>query len=281
MNLNLSVPVVNLNLSVAVMAHPRRRRLVDRLVERLGVGRDRVVWDRRDDMWANGVRSWQAHDETADWHLVIQDDAVVCEDLLPGLERALERVPASATASLYLGNQPRGQRAAKAAGKYDDTSFVRLSRLVWGVAMIAPVYTISDMIDWTRRHDCPGYDTRVAMYYRSALGFPCWFTWPSLVDHHDGPSLIDHSDGRRAVNFVGADVSALKLDWGGTVATASGRVPASLVGHPLPYGAEFVANRSFTARVNGVRCRVRGGVSRVAADHPILLGYRAAFTRID
>jgi hypothetical protein len=254
--------------------------MVHRLIDKMGIAADRVVWDRRDDMWANGVRSWQHHDETADWHLVIQDDAVACEDLLLGLERALERVPASATASAYMGNQPRGQRAAQAAQEYDDTSFVRLSRLVWGVAMIAPVYTIGDMLRWTRNYDCPGYDTRVAMYYRAALGFPCWFTWPSLADHHEGPSLIDHSDGRRAVNFAGEDVSALKLDWGGRVVSSGARVPGSLVGHPLPYEATFVANRSFTARVNDVRYRVRGGVSRVAADHPILLGHKSAFTRI-
>src|SRR5690606_31396008 len=119
----------------------------------------------------------------ADWHLVLQDDAVVCRDLIPALEKALDQVPGAATMSPYMGKQQKGATAALAAKGRRDVSWVRLPRIVWGVAMAAPVYTIRDMLKWCRGHSIPNDDTRISVYYRDAVAFPAWYTWPSLVDH--------------------------------------------------------------------------------------------------
>src|SRR5690606_4281782 len=134
----------------------KREHMVGDLVERLGVDPDRVVWDRTNDRWDTGVRAWQHHDPGADWHLVLQDDALICRDLIPGLEKALERVPVESTVSLYLGNRGVGLKAA--ARVPDGVSWVQMPKLIWGVAMCVPTCTIPDMLRWCRSVDLENYD---------------------------------------------------------------------------------------------------------------------------
>jgi len=87
-----------MRLSVAIMAHPTRRDGALRVREALG-GEIPIVYDTNpvpsaapEQRWATGRRAWEAYDPDADWHLVIQDDAIVCQDMLAGLERALDRL---------------------------------------------------------------------------------------------------------------------------------------------------------------------------------------------
>lgn len=257
------------------MAHRKRARMVGELVDRLGVDADRVVWDRNNDRWDTGTRAWRHHDPDADWHLVLQDDAVVCRDLVRGLGKALDRVPASATVSLYLGNKGVGRTAAALVP--DGVSWVRMPRLVWGVAMCVPVYTITDMLRWCRSvTGIENYDTRVGLYYRNAVSWPSWHTWPSLVDHADSPSLIGHRDGRNASRFIGAETSALQFDADGEVWSAPRhRIPPSL--EDRLDGEVLVATRSFRARIGRNQYRIRQGVTRVAAGHPIVAQFRGSF----
>src|SRR5690606_5759806 len=92
--------------SVAVMAHPDRAGFVDELCGRLD--RDpTVVWDEIGDVWHTGRRAMLAYDPDADYHLVIQDDAVVCRDLVAGVEKALEYVERRRTLNLYMGESKR------------------------------------------------------------------------------------------------------------------------------------------------------------------------------
>src|SRR5690606_32431577 len=84
-----------LRLSAAIMAHPIRKEQVKELQAML----DRpvpVAWGPNPEpspdpqrRWATRRAAWELHDPTADWHLVIQDDAIVCQDFLAGLEAAL------------------------------------------------------------------------------------------------------------------------------------------------------------------------------------------------
>lgn len=194
-----------MKISVAIMAHRKRSAVVADLVERLGIEDDRVVWDRRSDRWDTGVRAWRHHDPAADWHLVLQDDAMPCRDLLPGLEAALDHIPAQSVVSLYLGsNGPRSLAA-------HDPSWITFPRLIWGVGIAVPVASIDDMLTWCEQNPQPNYDTRVARYYERAARWPVYYTWPSLVDHRQVASLLNHPNGRRARDFIGGHISA--LDW--------------------------------------------------------------------
>jgi hypothetical protein len=212
-----------MKLSVSVMAHPKRSHLVAGLIEALGIGDDRMVLDRKNDRWDTGRRAWEAHDPDADWHVVIQDDAIACADLVAGLARALDHVPAECIVSPYVGTRRPAKRKVERAvdaARAADASWIVMQALNWGVGIAAPVWTIPEMVAWCETETAyPNYDKRVGRYYLRVLGWHTWCTWPSLLDHRDdepslcsdGPGQPPHGPGRVAhEHWTG---SALDLDW--------------------------------------------------------------------
>jgi hypothetical protein len=207
-----------MRLSASIMAHPARSGEVAELAAAL----DRPVpvhWDedagppsgKADRVWANARAAWLMADPEADWHAVIQDDAVPCRDFLAGLERALAHVPPDAVVSPYLGTGRTVPirwealaRAADAAG----ASWVRTQKLMWGVCIVLPVGMISEMIQ---------RDMRVAGWAEKT-GREVWYPWPSLVDHRKVPSLTKHRAHDRVARRWHPG-SALDLSWSGGVVT--------------------------------------------------------------
>lgn len=209
-------------LSVAVMAHPKRRVMVDELLEQLDRPAE-VVWDRRNDRHDTGQRSLEAFDPSASHHLVIQDDAVPCRDLVAGLESALTHVPDGHPVSCYLGRvRPFARATAVAVERAGDSaSWVTMDGLYWGPALVLPTVHLDEMLRFYRESRWRNYDRRVSKWYQ-AHRFRCFYTWPSLVDHRAGESLVlGHDGARHAYRFLGADSSALDVDWSGPVAELS------------------------------------------------------------
>lgn len=212
-----------MRLSATIMAHPVRTEAAERV--QAALDRDvEIIYDTEPEpskdprqRWSNGKRAWEAHDPGADYHLVIQDDAIVCEDLLAGLEEALDVLGPEGLVSAYTGtgrpdqyNVRRGLRHAAEKGH----SWMPTKSLCWGVAIIAPTPTIGDMLRWCSHSSKSrmNYDMRVGRYYRDVLGWRTWYTVPSLVDHAEGPSLVGH-DGTKRVAHQFHTGSALDVDW--------------------------------------------------------------------
>lgn len=210
-----------MKLSAAVMAHPKRRRMVAELLADL----DRpvpVVWDQINDRHDTGLRALQAYDPTATHHLVIQDDVQPCRDLLAGVERALAHVPAGHPASFYLGKvQPFRSRVERAVRAADGCSWVVMDGVYWGPAIVVPTDTIPHLADWwgsVAGRKVTNYDRRLSRWFEHHR-LACWYSWPSLVEHRGTQSLIRQSKAiRTAHRFHGADASALSIDWSGPVA---------------------------------------------------------------
>lgn len=206
--------------SISIMAHPSRKTSAEAIAEKVGLPKEQIVWDRKNDRWDTGRRAWEAHDPDADWHLVLQDDILVCEDLHAGIEKAADRIPREAIASLYVGT--RRPLAAKVddsvkQARFLGASWIVMQSLNWGVGIMAPTGTINDMLVWCDGEDYPNYDRRVGRYYLRQMSYHTWCTWPSLIDHTDTESLCGHGDGRVAHQFIGESASALTPTWGGPV----------------------------------------------------------------
>lgn len=211
--LGLSKPVV----SVAVMAHPKRKRWVPDLAAALG-GDVEVVWDRRNDRWDTGRRSLLARDPSASHHLVVQDDAIVCGDLMKGLTVAAE-FSGDRPVSLYMGRIKRGSKveAAHRRAVHRQWSWVEAEGPLWGVGILLPVEHVRPVVEFGDSLNIPNYDLRIAAWYAS-IGMRCWYTRPSLVEHRHGgtnPSLVANRTGtnRYAHRFLGGQRSALEVDW--------------------------------------------------------------------
>lgn len=228
-----------MRLSAAIMGHPVRRRYVNQL--RAQLDRDvPVIYDENPipsadpkQRWRVARRAWEAHDPDADWHLVLQDDAAITHDLLAGLEKALDQMPRdtrgnpAGLVSAYSGTgRPDQQAVARALARAEehDHTWYPLRSLYWGVAVIAPVWTIPKMLDWCSREtywssqSVSNLDYRIGRYYRDMRHWRTWYLIPSLVEHRDLKSLVGHDYGppRVAHNFPGTRASALSFDWAKT-----------------------------------------------------------------
>lgn len=180
--------------SVAVMAHTARAQQALHLAAALGARLS--IDDGTLGETVNGDLAWSMHDPYADWHLVLQDDAVPVDGLLEHVAAALEHCPPTAV-SLYVGTgrprQPaveRGIALAEAKG----TAWMECATLLWGVAVAMPTAHVAPFLSWAQANRLP-YDRRIGAYWQRAR-IPVRYTWPSLVDHADGPTLLDHPWGR-------------------------------------------------------------------------------------
>lgn len=217
-----------MKLSSSIMGHPDRGQQIANLLVALGDLDVPISLDQEgppsgdsDRVWRNARAAWRMHDPAADWHVLLQDDAVVCRDFLPGLAAALEHVPQSnAIVSPYLGRgrnvPPRWQRMgerADAAG----AAWVVAEKLMWGVCIAIPVRYIEEMITFADRRPGIPDDMRVAGWVKRTSR-EVWYPWPSLVDHLAVPSLTKHdAPDRRALRHHAG--SAMEIDWSGPQTT--------------------------------------------------------------
>lgn len=200
-----------------VMAHPKRRAWAEELSVELELP---IVWDRVNDRHDTGLRCIEAGvDAAADHWLIVQDDAIVCRDLVAGVEAAAT-VSRNRVIGLYVGNtRPQTGRVEKliAAVRANGSSWLEAPGPWWGVGIVIPVPYLPNLAEAFARSTEQNYDRRVEKWVeRTRVG--CWYTVPSLVDHRHGdenPSLVEGRgcDGRRARYFIGADESALSIDW--------------------------------------------------------------------
>jgi len=190
-------------LSVSIMAHPKRAGWVEELREFFGGCP--VAMDDGRGLIANGARAWELHDPEADYHLVIQDDAVPCADFLTEARNHLAKLEVPGAVSFYFS----GKRPFKkvAAGRIERGE--ARGRLRWGPAIALPTSWIPAMLRRYRRGTRAQYDARIGDWLKSA-GVSCFYPLPSLVDHRGTESLLGngHRGKRRAAFVRGAEVTA-------------------------------------------------------------------------
>lgn len=199
-------------ISTAIMAHPSRAALAEALWERLG---GELVFDEKGDEWDTGRRALLAYDPRAEWHAVIQDDAILSDRFV----EALELVTAHADGhplGLYLGKvrpNPRVMRRAIEAAEHRGTPWVEWYGPRWGVAVCLPTRYIPALVASADLYRHPHYDARISRFFKMSDVW-CRYPIPSLVDHDPTiPSLLDSAGGdRRAYRFLG-DADPNALDW--------------------------------------------------------------------
>lgn len=208
-----------MNLSISIMAHPKREHLVDVLTDRLPPETS-IIWDERNDRWHTGKRAMLAYGPDADWHMVVQDDAILCRHFVEGVELALGNCP-DVPVSFYSGKtQPNAAEVKRAVEQAiaKDRPFFSMQGPLWGVAIAIPTVLIDEMVREADHYVTPNYDMRLTEYFRER-GIDCWYTIPSLVNHRVGksnPSLVHNrssSDKRTAHAWIGRK-DPRKVKWG-------------------------------------------------------------------
>lgn len=190
-----------MQISVTVMAVPARKLQAEYIASILrlypfsdvSVTYDPVADGTHESEWNNGANALRAGIGKGDWHVVIQDDALLTPNLFENIEGAIANVPTKALISLYTGKaRPFPKRVAEAVNKAVDETWLRYMLLMWGVGIVIPTSHIEPMLDFVADRTEP-YDTRIGIFYqRNRL--PVYYTMPSLVDHDDdlGTAIPGH-----------------------------------------------------------------------------------------
>jgi len=191
--------MVETQVSISIMAHPARKEWALELSRKLDAP---ISWDQDGVEWDTGARAWEMFDPSASWHLVVQDDALICRDLRSRLS-ALTGLDHQGPVSLYLGTgkptsrQPYVRRAITQA----SGNWIELPWLLWGVAFALPTRHIPRLLAATKHHRSP-YDQRISRWYERR-GVSTLYTWPSWVDHRDEESLLGHGGiPRKAYKWI-------------------------------------------------------------------------------
>lgn len=189
-----------MNITVAVMAHPKRKIQAEYIAAILKlypftevtISYDGVDAGSHQEEWDNGKRALMNGVGKGDWHVVIQDDAILTPYLYENIDGAINNVPTKSLISLYTGtSRPIGKRVKYAVDKVNDECWLKYWLLMWGVGIVIPTSHIEPMLDFVKDREEP-YDTRIGIFYqRNRL--PIYYTMPSLVDHDDElDSLLEH-----------------------------------------------------------------------------------------
>lgn len=183
-------------ISVSVMAHPKREDHIDYLHKQLGPVP--VAWDRKDSVWDTAKRAWDLHGDQSAYHVVVQDDAIICDDFYERLQSIILAYPDSAYC-LYMGENLKSLK-----GNIERPVTVG-KKIQWGVAICLPVIHIKKALAfgdrWNNRYGTMHDDTRLSRYCQSK-SLNVVYPVPSLIDHRHSPSLIGDSVGRKAYEFV-------------------------------------------------------------------------------
>lgn len=210
-----------MNITVSVMAHPSRSKEATSLALQLGeypFSDCKIIWDTQNEEWHTGERAMRWGAGRGDWHLVLQDDAVLTPDFYENIVNAIIAVPTKCIISLYTGKtRPLPERVTLAVKKAPDGSFLTHYMLMWGVALLIPSDHIEPMLEFAAdpmfRDD--KYDIRIGrFYYGNHL--PIYYSMPSLVDHNDNIGSLIGNDYQKAPR-VAHRLATGRISWTDTV----------------------------------------------------------------
>lgn len=184
-----------MNISATVMAHPKRKdaaKAVALELKRYPFISVSIIFDTINVEWHTGRRALADGIGKGDWHVVIQDDAILSPDLYENLERAITALGEQTLISLYTGtSRPLGRRVKAAVDKAADGEWLQHHQLFWGVGIAIPTSHIAPMLEFVEDIELQ-YDNKIGEFY-CRNGLPVYYCIPSLVDHDDAQgSLLGH-----------------------------------------------------------------------------------------
>ena len=196
--------ITPVKLSISVMAHPSRSQFFGRLREKLDNPPFSI--DQNNNIIENCKSAWMLHDPDADFHIVVQDDAIVCNNFK---ERAVKFITDRESERIVNKNPiqiynffVRFEHTTQMA-QIEKQGYAIEARNRGGVAICLPVNQIKSVFEYydtlTDKHD----DERIGAWmmknkYRVCYSIPC------LIDHDDNnTSLVGHNGlNRTAYKFI-------------------------------------------------------------------------------
>lgn len=189
-------------ISIVVMAHESRSKWFPYLKKNLGdVPFSIDDSQKRLGTWGNRKQAMQMADMSADYCLIIQDDAILCKDFLSKAQEFIAKHP-NQTYQFFLGKR-KGTLALVEQSQTKTDGYI-VSEMMYGVAIALPTSLINEAISFCDAlpNDMPD-DTRIKRFCLHK-GLDTYYPFPSLVDHRVSPSLVLDSRvyERKAIAFI-------------------------------------------------------------------------------
>lgn len=197
-----------IKISKTIMAYYKREHRIPEIRKMIGdakVSLDNGSWG----LWENSKRSWLSFDPQYDYHLVIQDDAVVCRSFYKELSSHLNKHPHRFTCLYFRYKSHKTHATLNLAGENGVlTNGFLFPRLQWGIGLLCPTAMIPDMISFAddiKDEKMKNTDDLRFSRYLSSIKHDVYYPLPSLIDQSiDCTSLIGNGDnvGRQATYFI-------------------------------------------------------------------------------
>jgi hypothetical protein len=189
-----------MKLSIAVMAHPKRANYFDYLTAKLGTVPFAI--DTGCGLIKNCRNAWSMYDPSADYHVVIQDDAIICKNFRVLALEVLQKAGGLPVSFFHVSplsyKKYRVQRLA--------SGHIIQPGLSGGVALCLPVGLIEEMLEHYDLSTFKFDDQRIGAFLISKK-IPWFFPIPSLIDHRIGnESLMWHNASQHpATEYIDTD----------------------------------------------------------------------------
>jgi hypothetical protein len=188
----------HLEISCAIMTHPLRLHMAQSLARQHPELAARVVVDPDPDGPPSALRTsrlaWRAGESGATHHLVIQDDAMLCQRFLDRVKAAVEIRPHQAL-SFFTKWSSRTSYMVRLAALVGSSWAPVADRYVPSQALVLPAdiaFSLSDFMLNECTIDEPD-DDAIARYLKSR-GIPSFVTVPNLAEHVPTKSLVGNDD---------------------------------------------------------------------------------------
>ena len=169
--------------------------------------------------WRTARKAWAAVADDATHHVVLQDDAIICNEFSEALELVADAQP-TAIVALFVNWLGHIHAKAQLAACEATRSFARLPRYGWypTVATMMPAALARDFGDFQTHKDRQIADDAQLALWANPRGHHVLVTVPSLVEHDETAlsTIAGHNRPdtrpRSAACFIG-DTSPLDIDW--------------------------------------------------------------------
>ena len=136
-------------------------------------------------MWGNCRRAWLAFDPTAEWHFVLQEDSIICQDFHTKLKEVLEKIgKQDFVISLYTGDRAK-EKIKKAVRRNED--HLILYNILNENALGMRTKHILQMVAYCDFRNAS--NDKFIQTFARRNNLPTYHPLPSLIDHRATTSL--------------------------------------------------------------------------------------------
>lgn len=192
-------------ISISIMASEERKQYFSYLKEKLGDVPFSIDAPRKHPknvgVWENCKRAWKLHNPDSTHHLVIQDDGIICDNLLERIENLLSKTPGDYAYSLYFGDELACRVEEKT--KSEREGFIIRKLLNSGVAIMLPTNKIDKIMEIAERNNTNIDDANIG-YALQQLNMKVVYPVPCFIAHRsftETASLVHKTPSERLTKY--------------------------------------------------------------------------------